>query len=347
MHMDALSLQDFHQVLAHVLVEAAKRQVRSEDEVHLGAVAVEVAGELDGDVAASHHDQLLRLGWQGQRLVARDDAWQVRAGDGELDRSSATGDANIPRGEPLAVDLDGVGVDDLRVALVEVHACAVEETLVDAVEPRDLGVLSLDQLVPIQCGLGAGWELPAIALGILDVLVEVTAEDEQLLRHAPADDTSAAEAAGVVLRADKLEWQLGYSHLGAVLGGRPARAPDAATAAADGEQIVIVVVGALRLERGWAGLLRRAGDPRSVHRPRCAAAHDGGEARQRGRREEAAVAAARSRRAGGGRHPHDGRCPSPRRRRASGAEHREHGDGPRAWRGQHQGAGTLRRAAPG
>ena len=68
---------------------------------------------------------------------------------------------------------------------------------------------------------------PAETLGVLEVVAEPAGVDEQLLRHAAADDAGAAEP---IL--------LGDPDPGAVLGGH-ARRPNAARAAADHEKVEV------------------------------------------------------------------------------------------------------------
>ena len=72
-------------------------------------------------------------------------------------------------------------------------------------------------------------DAPAEALRVLELVAEAAGVDQQLLGHAAADHAGAAEA---VL--------LGNRHLGAVAGG-DARRAHAARAAADDEQVEVVV----------------------------------------------------------------------------------------------------------
>mmetsp|Transcript_63669 Transcript_63669/g.182891 ORF Transcript_63669/g.182891 Transcript_63669/m.182891 type:complete len:223 (-) Transcript_63669:96-764(-) len=221
MHVDTFCLQQLVKMGAHVLVEASQRLLCPEHEVHLASVAVEEASKLNGNVATPDDDDLVRPLRQRQRLVTSQDARQVRSRDLGHDRAATGGHANVLARDSLAVDLDGVGVDDASVALEDIHLGTVQHVPVDAVQPRDLAVLRLQKLRPVDRGSKAAWKLPTVAHGILHVLMQVAPVDEQLFRNAPSDHASAAQTSGTVFAADEAEGQLRQCHLGAVVGGAP------------------------------------------------------------------------------------------------------------------------------
>ena len=94
------------------------------------------------------------------------------------------------------------------------------------VEPVDLLVLVGDERRPVEGDLLGR---PAEADGILEILGILGRIDEELFRHAAADDAGAADTVF-----------FGDRHLRAMLGG-DARRPDAARARADDEEIVVEV----------------------------------------------------------------------------------------------------------
>ena len=93
------------EVLAQVLLEAAQGQVAAQDQGGVGAQAVEDAGELEADIAGTHHGQ---AAGQGVDVLEH-----LVGGDGELDardlgqgRPGADGDQHAGGG-----DLEPAGLD--------------------------------------------------------------------------------------------------------------------------------------------------------------------------------------------------------------------------------------------
>ena len=128
------------------------------------------------------------------------------------------------------------------VARVSKHlgAGALDEAAVDAFEPLDLPVLVGEQRRPVEAGAFAG---PAVALGVLEVVAEAAGVNQQLLGYAAADRAGAAEPVF-----------LGNRHLGA-MAGRDASGAHAARAAADDEEVEVVVAHGGGRCRSWAGAL--------------------------------------------------------------------------------------------
>ena len=102
--------------------------------------------------------------------------------------------------------------------------CPLEHVLVDAAQTADLGLHRIAQRRPVEAGFA---NAPAIAARILEDVGEMAGIDEQLLRHAAADDAGAAIAIF-----------LGNADPGAGPGRHPRR-PHPARAAADDEKIVV------------------------------------------------------------------------------------------------------------
>jgi hypothetical protein len=101
-----------------------------------------------------------------------------------------------------------------------------QEAFVDAVQARDLALLVLQQLSPVEGRLG---DAPAEVRGVLQVVAEMRGVGEKLLGDAADVDAGAAEAA-----------RLGNRDARAQRGADAAGA-NAAGAPADGEQIVVVL----------------------------------------------------------------------------------------------------------
>jgi hypothetical protein len=76
----------------------------------LGAQGAQHAGQLDADVAAA--DDADRLGCSLQLEEAVGGDAELGAGHTRHDRPPAGGDGDVVGGVALAVDLDGVGIDE-------------------------------------------------------------------------------------------------------------------------------------------------------------------------------------------------------------------------------------------
>src|SRR6185437_9046148 len=141
-------------------------------------------------------------------------------------RMRAGGDEDIGRGVALAFDLDSVRIDQPRSPFDQGDAGIFEHLAVDALKPIDLLVLGGDQTRPV---MHRRRHRPAICLGVGEGVGELRAIDQELLRHAAADDAGAADAA-LLADADAC----------AVAAGA-ARRGDAARACADGEHVEIIL----------------------------------------------------------------------------------------------------------
>ena len=204
-------------------IEPAQEQRAAIELGDLGAEPIEDAGELHRDVAPAHDDHTPGHLRQVKRLVGGDGvllAGKVR------DRGPAAGGHKYIGGRDLlARDLHGMRIQHPGPGLEQFDAVAVEQAAVDRVEARDLLVLVADQRGPVEGALAHG---PAEAGGVLEVVGEVGAVDQQLLGNAADVDAGAAQVAF-----------FRHRHARAV-DGRHTAGAYAPGARADGEQVVVV-----------------------------------------------------------------------------------------------------------
>lgn len=107
-------------------------------------------------------------------------------------RPATGGDENVLGAEALAVHLDAVRIEQTGVTFEQGHPAVHQQVAVDPVEPLDLAVLVADQGRPVELRLAGA---PAIGPGLLEVLAEMRAIDQQLLRHAADVDAGATQVA--------------------------------------------------------------------------------------------------------------------------------------------------------
>ena len=197
------------------------------DQRHLGAEAVEDAGELHRDVAAALDQDALGQFLQVERLVRRDDV--LEAGDlGAEMRRGAGGDQDRLGAHRLAgrEQAHGVRVLEHGAALHDRDLGALQIGRVGRLEPGDLAVLVGDQRRPVERRLG---QRPAVAGGVLELVGKARRIDQELLRHAAADHAGAADPVF-----------LGH-HDARAVAGRDPRGAHAARACTDDEQIDVVI----------------------------------------------------------------------------------------------------------
>src|ERR1700730_10839514 len=114
---------------ADVLVEPAQ-YLRAPDELDdLASEAIEDAGELDRDIAAADDDDALRQVRPVERFVGRDH--MLDAGDRRGLGPAAGRDQDVLRRVALAVDLDGVRIDDHAAPVDDLHLRVVQHVDVD------------------------------------------------------------------------------------------------------------------------------------------------------------------------------------------------------------------------
>lgn len=190
LQVQALLAQFVAQMLADAAVEAAQEQVATVEQDGLGAEPVEDRGELDGDVAAADHQHAARQALEEERFVGGDRVFL--AGNVRHLRPATGGDENVLGAEALAVHLDAVRIEQTGVTFEQGHPAVHQQVAVDPVEPLDLAVLVADQGRPVELRLAGA---PAIGPGLLEVLAEMRAIDQQLLRHAADVDAGATQVA--------------------------------------------------------------------------------------------------------------------------------------------------------
>ena len=129
---------------------------------------------------------------------------------------AAGGDQDLLGRDRLLADLDGVAVHQPAAAHVQLHARAFEQPDVDAVQAVDFPLDVVAQGRPGVRGLG---HRPAVGGGILELVRELGAVDQELLGHAAADHAGAADA---VVLADRRRARRGRRRC-ARRGRRPSR----------------------------------------------------------------------------------------------------------------------------
>ncbi len=224
---DTLGLHRLVQATAHVLVEAAENFGAAIDQRRLDPEAVEDIGEFDGDIAAAGHHDRARQFLEVEGLVGRDAQLMARQRGMRIGRAT-DGDDDLLRRHHLAGlhQAHAVGSGDLRTGLEDLGAGILQPLAIETFEAGDFLVLGRNQRRPVEARLA---DRPAITGRILEMLVELRGIDEQLLRHAAADDAGAAEAIF-----------LGDGHLLAER-CRKTGAAYAAGAAADHEQVIVKI----------------------------------------------------------------------------------------------------------
>ena len=205
----------------------AEDEVAAVDDGHLAGEFVEDAGEFVGDIAAAGDHRALRHLVQVEHLVRGDAV--LGAGHVGDDRMGAGGDEDGRGAQFGAVgQSDLVGSGDGRPLGEDLDVVAVEDVGVDAFEPLDLGQHIVAQGRPVE---GAALDLPAEPGGVLQILGEMGAVDEQFLGHAAADHAGAADLIF-----------LGDGDARAVRGRHAGRA-HAARSGADDEEVIVVGCG--------------------------------------------------------------------------------------------------------
>ena len=207
----------------HCAIETAQEHLAAIEQRGLCAQTLEDRGELDGNVAAADHQYAARQLLQVERLVGADR--QLLAGYVRQLRPAPGGNQDVPGTVGLAVHFDLVRAEDARMAFQQADAAVDQQIAVDAVEALDFTVLVGDQRGPVEIRLT---QVPAETGGLLEVLGEVGAIDQQLLRHAADIDAGAAQVAA-----------LGHRHAGTETGGEACRT-NAAGAGTDHEQVEVM-----------------------------------------------------------------------------------------------------------
>ncbi|MNX52158.1 hypothetical protein D3C86_828340 [compost metagenome] len=211
-------------MLAHRTVKAAQEQFAAIQQRGLGTQAMEDPGELDRNVATAHHQHPLGQLFEEERLVGTDGMLVPR--NLRNLRPAAGSDQDVFGAKALAIDLDLMRVDDLRVTFMQGHATVDQQVAINAIEAIDLAVLVGDQRRPVELRL---IQAPAKTGSLLEVFGEVRTVDQQFFRHAADVHTGPAQVAA-----------FGHGHFRTEPGGKP-RSPH--TAGTGTNHIKVKIVG--------------------------------------------------------------------------------------------------------
>jgi hypothetical protein len=214
--------------VAHLFVKAAQHLLTPVNQGDLRAQPVEDAGHLAADVAAAHHHQALGEAGQVEHIVRHHG--QVAAWKFGHEGLAASGNQDVAGAYAALRARFGfhqhrVRVHQAGVALQPLDPRTGDDTVVDAVQPCDLGGAVRLQRLPIQRGFTR--QLPAKAARFSERFGVVRGKAVQLFRDAPHVHAGAAHAPA-----------FGQTHARAALRRKP-RCPHAAGAAADDEEVEI------------------------------------------------------------------------------------------------------------
>ena len=224
--IEPLHHRNLQQPVADRFVIAAQDHVAAVDQRHLRAEFVEDPGKFIGDIARARDQDALGHRVEIEHLVRSDAVFVPRAF--RNDRCRAGGDQDVLCGHfaPAAQ----------RQAVRPGYLCAIEDDL-DTVIGQRVGIGGVDAIdlfhhivaQPLPVEVEVFGHIPAEAPRVLQILGEMRAVDEQLLRHAAADDAGAADA--IFLR---------HRHLGAMRRRNARRAGPAGTGT-DDEKVVVEI----------------------------------------------------------------------------------------------------------
>ena len=175
---------------ADARVEAAQEEFTSIGKRNLGTQSGVDAGELHGDVAAADDQDPFRKFVEIERLVGRDRVFVAR--ERRHDRPAARRDEYVLRRQRAARHPYPVGSGQDCPFREYFDAGPVQQAVVDAVQALDLPCLVVAERGPIKPGTA---HIPAVRLGVVEVLGEVGAVDKELLGDAPDVHASAAQVA--------------------------------------------------------------------------------------------------------------------------------------------------------
>lgn len=187
---------------------------------------MEDIGEFDSDITAAGNQDRFRQFFQIEGFVGGDRQFMT----GQrlvLVRRTANGNHDTLCRVCLTGfrELHGMGIDQFRTAVEDVGLGVLQPLAIEAFEPGDFLVLRRDQLFPVEATFA---DAPAETFGILEIFRELRGINEQLLRHAAANDAGTA-----------ITVFFSYSHALAER-GRHAAAAHAAGTTTDNEEIVVI-----------------------------------------------------------------------------------------------------------
>ena len=217
---DARLVQRFVQAFNQQRIEAAQRMVTAQQQADLAAQCRQHTGDLDGDVTGA--DQRHAPGPLGHVKKPVAVQSQLGAGYGQLPRPAARGQQHLLGLQPLTVDLDHTGRNQLRIAADQMHLPLGQIALVDAVQARDVSIALGFKLCPV---MATDLHRKAIFGGIVQRVRQLRGIPHDLLGYAAHVDAGAAQAAVL----DKRDARAIVS--------RPLGRRQAATAPADDQQV--------------------------------------------------------------------------------------------------------------
>src|SRR5690606_31011659 len=148
-------------MVTQALVETAQELIAPVGQAGSAAETMEDAGELYGDIAATHDEAALGQLLEVEHLIGADDVFPAR----ELwnERPAAGGKQDAFGREGLLAHRNGMGIHQRGSTVDQGYPGGRQQVMVDAVEPGDFGVLVIQQTLP---GKARFWEIPAVAAGI-------------------------------------------------------------------------------------------------------------------------------------------------------------------------------------
>ena len=189
---DALGDHRLVQPAPQILVEARQDLGAAIDQRRLDAEAMEDIGEFDGNIAAAgDHDRFRQL-FKMKGLVGGDAEFVTGKGCMRVRPSAGGDDDRLCRHRLSGLQQpDRMGIDEFRARFQDLGIGAGETFLVEAFQPGDFNILGRHQLLPVEAAFA---DRPAETRRILEMLMELRGIDEELFRHAAADDAGAAVA---------------------------------------------------------------------------------------------------------------------------------------------------------
>ena len=240
--LDAGASHLLAQAVAHVFVESAQDIAGAHDLGDLGPEPPEQRGELDRDIAASHHEQPARKRSEVENLVRGDGVLQPFDERQELGPGAGR-NQDVPRGDLTTVseahlmsaDYFGPLFDRFDARVSQIRAIGLREA-------GDLLLLGGDELRPFETRLA---HAPSKTLGVAKSVRETAGVDEQFLGHAAADDAGSADPGFL------------GDHCSRAMAGRDPGGAHAPGSRADDEQIHVEIHDASRSRSlAWSGRSR-------------------------------------------------------------------------------------------
>ena len=195
----ALFLEDTLEVLRYVTIHARGNAVEKLDNHHCRPEPPPDRPQLQPDIAAANHDQVLRHRTEFQRTCRGDDLLLVDLDPGDLRHVGPGGDNDILRLHRLGAalirrDLDLAGAGDLRRALKRIDLVLLKQKLHPLHVPVDALILESEHLLQIELrrhlDAHVGETMPGLLIGFRRV--------QQRLGRDAADIEAGAAVGGAL-----------------------------------------------------------------------------------------------------------------------------------------------------